>query len=234
MVGHRVLRGRGAGRLTTAQEHPQPTAGSTAPTPARLPHTHPLDEPATTPTSTGELDDHRHRPPAPQRRRHRQRCSPPSTRSRSRTRSPTFQFRAANTWVNRHPQPVAPSRASTAPGRRCPTSDDTVLDADHPEVLTGADHAPDPGGVPAARARGLPHRRHRQHRRRPRRAPDHGDLDRRGRHRPARRPRPLRRLGPQRLPADHGPVPHRGRRRRRDAARDRRAVPPPLRRLRRR
>ena len=60
-----------------------------------------------------------------------------------------------------------------------------------------------------------------------------GHLDRRGRHRPARDPRPVRRLGPQRLRADQGHLPHRGRRRRRDPARHRRAVPPSLRRLRR-
>ena len=46
-----------------------------------------------------------------------------------------------------------------------------------------------------------------------------GQLDRRGRHRPARHPRPVRRLGPQRLRADPGHLPHRGRRRRRDPAR---------------
>ena len=76
-------------------------------------------------------------------------------------------------------------------------------DADHPPVLTGNDHGPAPvefllhalaacltsGLVNIAAARGI--------------RLDRGQLDRRGRHRPARHPRP----GPdraQRLPADQG------------------------------
>ena len=71
-------------------------------------------------------------------------------------------------------------------------------------MLTGADHAPTPveyllhalaacltaGIANIAAARGV--------------ALTKVTLDRRGRHRPARHPRALRRLGPQRLPADQG------------------------------
>ena len=107
------------------------------------------------------------------------------------------------------------------------------VDADHPAVLVGTDHAPTPveyllhalaacltagiANIAAARGVNLTEVS----------STVEGDIDLLG------ILGPLRRLGPQRLPADPGHLPHRGRRRRRDAARDRRAVPPPLRRLRR-
>ena len=118
-----------------------------------------------------------------------------------------FQFRASNTWVTgTHSRSTASGfygamqemqhktrhRARLRPPRRSWSARTT---------------RPTPVGVPAARDRRLPDRRHRQHRRRPRRRAHQGHLDRRGRHRPARDPRPVRRLGPQRLPADPGHVP---------------------------
>ena len=62
-----------------------------------------------------------------------------------------FQFRASNTWVTgTHSRSRSP--ASTAPCRRWSTSTRPCVDSDHPEVLVGADNAPDAGRVPAARA----------------------------------------------------------------------------------
>ena len=54
-----------------------------------------------------------------------------------------FQFRARNTWVS------GTHSRSTISGfygalQEMSHQDDTVLDADHPQVLTGADHAPTP------------------------------------------------------------------------------------------
>ena len=45
------------------------------------------------------------------------------------------------------------SRASRAPAASTRTRQEFTYDADHPAVLVGADHGPDAGGVPAARAR---------------------------------------------------------------------------------
>ena len=55
----------------------------------------------------------------------------------------TFQFRARNTWV------TGTHSRSTISGfygalQEMSHQVDTVLDADHPQVLTGADHAPTP------------------------------------------------------------------------------------------
>ena len=66
---------------------------------------------------------------------------------------------------------------------------ETEVVSDHPAVLVGPGQRPDPGRVPAARHRRLPHRRRRQHRLRPRGEAEQRLLDRRGRHQPARHPR---------------------------------------------
>ena len=70
-----------------------------------------------------------------------------------------FQFRATNRWVSgTHNQSTihgfyGARQEMTAPaGRR-------RFDADHPAVLVGHGQRPDPGRVPAARPRRLPHRR---------------------------------------------------------------------------
>ncbi len=120
-----------------------------------------------------------------------------------------FQFRATNRWVS------GTHNQSTIDGfygaKQEMTHDQPrVLHADHPAVLVGDDHGPTPveyvlhalaacltaGIANIAAARGN----------RPRR----GVLHRRGRHRPARHPRPVRR-GPQRVPADPGVVHRQGR-----------------------
>ena len=112
----------------------------------------------------------------------------------------TFQFRATNTWVS------GTHNRSTLHGfygamqemeHHVPFS----YDADHPAVLVGSDNAPTPvefllhalaacltagiANIAAARGVNL----------------ESVELDRRGRHRPQRHPRPVRRR-PQRLPAD--------------------------------
>ena len=110
-----------------------------------------------------------------------------------------FQFRATQHLAERHPQPLGVSPASTARCRRWQHQHVTVVDSDHPEVLVGQDNAPTPVEYLLHAHRRLPDLRHRQHRLRPRRRPHQGQLDRRGRHRPARHPRAVGRLGPQRL-----------------------------------
>ena len=135
-----------------------------------------------------------------------------------------FQFRATQQVDQRHPQPVDDPRLLRRHAGDGRTSSVHVFDADHPAVLVGTDNGPDPGRVRAARAGRLPHRRHRQHRRRPRHQPHVGRVDRRGRHRPARHPRPVGDERPQRLPADQGQL-QAHRRRPREAAQGRRAVP---------
>ena len=143
-----------------------------------------------------------------------------------------FQFRATQRVGQRHAQPVDDRTASTAPCRSWTHHQPFTYDADHPAVLVGQDNGPDarwsscctpspPASPPAS----------------PTSPPPAGvnlesvRVDRRGRHRPARHPRPVRR-GPQRLRADQGQL-HAPGRRPREARRRRRAVPPALRRLRR-
>ena len=132
----------------------------------------------------------------------------------------------------RHPQPLDdPRLLRRRAGGHVPP--EAVRVRRRPPAGPGRiEQRPDPGRVPAARDRRLPDRGPGQHRRRPRRHAAPGALDRRGRHRPARHPRPVRRR-PQRLPADPRVVRDRRRRVRRGAGRPRRTVPPPLRRLRR-
>ena len=135
--------------------------------------------------------------------------------------------------AGRHPQPVRSIADFFGAGQEMQHKHVTVVESDHPEVLVGNDHAPTPveyllhaiaacltsGIANIASARGVTLTK--------------VSSTRRGRHRPARHPRAVGRLGPQRLRADQGHLPRRGRRRRRHAARDRRAVAPPLGRLRR-
>ena len=113
-----------------------------------------------------------------------------------------FQFRATNRWVS------GTHNQSTIHGFYGAMQEMThqqpfTFDADHPAVLVGATTArrrssscctrsppaSRPGIANIAAARGV--------------NLDRGRVDRRGRHRPARHPRPVRR-GPQRLPADQG------------------------------
>ncbi len=143
-----------------------------------------------------------------------------------------FQFRASNTWVTgTHSRSTASGFYGAMQEMQHKTRHRARLRPPRGPGRYG--QRPDAGRVPAARHRRLPDRRHRQHRGRSRRRADQGHLDRRGRHRPARDPRPVRRIRAQRLRADPGELSRRGRRRRRDPARHRRAVPPPLGRLRR-
>ena len=126
-----------------------------------------------------------------------------------------FQFRARNTWVERHAQPQRRSTASTAPVQEDTHPDRGLHLRRRPPGRAGRHRQrADAGRVPAARDRRLPDRRPGQHRRGPRRHAAAGDLDCGGRHRPARHPRPVRR-GPQRLPADPGRLRDRRRRHRR-------------------
>ena len=69
-----------------------------------------------------------------------------------------FQFRAPNTW-QAAPTAARSSPASTAPCRRWSTSTCTVVEADHPEVLVGTDHAPTPVEYLLHAHRRLPDRR---------------------------------------------------------------------------
>ena len=78
----------------------------------------------------------------------------------------------------RHPQPHRRWAPSAAPAATTSTRPSYTFDADHPAVLVGADEGPAARGVPAARDRRLPHRRHRQHRRGPRRRAAIGDAPR--------------------------------------------------------
>ena len=141
-----------------------------------------------------------------------------------------FQFRATNRWVSgTHNRSTI--HGFYGAGQELTHRQASTFDADHPEVLVGADNAPTPaehllhalaacltsGLANIAAARG--------------RQPDLGRVHGRGRHRPARHPGPVR-PGPQRLPADPGQLPPRGRRPG-EAARGRRAVPAALGRVRR-
>ena len=143
-----------------------------------------------------------------------------------------FQFRASNTWVSgTHSR----STVSDFYGAQQEMAHKhvTTVDADHPAVLVGEDNAPTPveyllhaiaacltaGVANIAAARGVELTKVT--------STVEGDIDLLG------ILGPVRRVGPQRLRADQGHVPHRRRRRRRDAAADRRAVPQPVRRLRR-
>ena len=101
-----------------------------------------------------------------------------------------FQFRASNEWLG-----GTHSRSTLLRVPRSAAGDGTQ--ASHHRRLRppgGPDRpgrGPDPRRVSAARHRRLPDRRHRQHRCGARRPAQQGQLDRRGRHRPARHPRPL-------------------------------------------
>ena len=140
-------------------------------------------------TSMEENHEH-HRQPADQRRRRRRPCSRRSTPSGRRTRSPRSGSGPAT------PGYVAPTAgrrtpASSAPARRCSTGTRPSSSPTTPRSWSAGPGA-DPGRVPAARDRRLPHRRDRQRRLRARRRADQGDLEGRGRHRPARHPGPVR------------------------------------------
>ena len=143
-----------------------------------------------------------------------------------------FQFRATNKWINgthnqstihgffgamqemAHQQPFTLRRRPSGDPRR-------------------QGQRPDPGRVPAARARRVPHGRHRERRRRSRREPHRGRVDRRGRHRPARDPRArATSSGSQRVRAAAGEL-QAARRRSGEAPQGRRAVAPAFGRLRR-
>ena len=143
-----------------------------------------------------------------------------------------FQFRTSNTWLGgTHSRSTFSDFYGAM--QEMAHKHVTEVESDHPAVLVGQDEAPSPveyvlhaiaacltaGIANVAAARGVQLHQ--------------GQLDRRGRHRSPRHPRALRRQRPERLPADQGDLPHRGRRRRRDVARHRRAVPPPVGRLRR-
>ena len=78
-----------------------------------------------------------------------------------------FQFRAHNEWISgTHSRGTIHGFFGVGEERTHERS--FHFDADHPAVLVGRGQRPDPGGVPAARARRLPDRRPGQHRRRPR------------------------------------------------------------------
>ena len=136
-----------------------------------------------------------------------------------------FQFRATNRWVSgTHNQSTI--HAFYGAKQEMTHTSPWTYDADHPAVLVGEDHGPTPveyllhalaaclasglANIAAARGVNL----------------DEVDHHRRGRHRPARHPRPLRRR-PQRLPADRGAV-RAARRRPRQAPSRGGAVAPPL------
>ena len=143
-----------------------------------------------------------------------------------------FQFRAENTWqTGTHSQ--SRIHGFYGAGQELTHTHETVLDADHPVVLTGADNAPTPveyllhalaacltaGIANIASARGVTLTKVT--------STVEGDIDLLG---ILGLSDGSVRNGYQGIRVD---VPHRGRRRRRDPARHRRAVAPPLRRLRR-
>ena len=89
----------------------------------------------------------------------------------------------------RHPQPHAPSRASSARARRTPAAPSrSPTTRTTRRCWSATTTRPTAGGVPAARHRRLPDVRPRQHRRRSRRQLHRVVLHRRGRHRPAGHP----------------------------------------------
>ena len=129
-----------------------------------------------------------HRQPADQRRRH---ADPVRD---ARRRPGAERDRQVPVPCEQHLGDAAPTAgrrtpASSAPARRCSTGTTTVVESDHPEVLVGTDQAPTPveyllhaiaacltaGIANIAAARGVELHQ--------------GDLDGRGRHRPARHPR---------------------------------------------
>ena len=55
-----------------------------------------------------------------------------------------FQFRATNSWVERHPQPLDDPRVLRGDAGDDPRRAAHSYDADHPAVLVGADNGPTP------------------------------------------------------------------------------------------
>ena len=118
-------------------------------------------------------------------------CSARSTRSRPSPSSPGSSSARATTGSTARTT-ARRSRTSTRAGQEDDSRAEAfVIDAGEPAILLGTDTGPEPGRVPAARARRLPDHVARLRRRRPRRAPDRGRVDARGRHGRARRARPL-------------------------------------------
>ena len=111
-------------------------------------------------------------------------CSARSTSSKGQPELAEFTFRASNTWMD---GTYSRTTFGTFSGRRRRprAQGDLLAGADHPAVLIGSDEAPTPVEYLLHAIAALPHRRHRQHRGRPRRGAPLGDLDHRGRHRPA-------------------------------------------------
>src|SRR6185436_15701562 len=181
-------------------------------------------------------DDHRHRHPpeadarAPERHRY-----PDAPDHDQRGRGPA---RAREVPVSRR-EPLADGDAQPYPDpllqrrrRRAGPRQGVHVRRRPPAGARRQGSGPDPRGVPAPRARGMPHRRHRQHRRRARRDADRGGIAGRGRHRPPGHPRPVRQ-GAERLPADPRELHDQGRRAAGRAREDRRAVAQAVRRVRR-
>ena len=135
-------------------------------------------------------------------------CSGRSTRSRRDPSIAKFQFRARNRWIDGAHNRTTIRDFYAANQEDTSRADEFVIDAGEPAILLGSDTGAEPGRVPAARARRVPDDVARLRRRRPRRAPDGGRVDARGRHGRAGRARPVGRL-PQRLRADPRQLPRR-------------------------
>ena len=173
---------------------------------------------------------HVHRPGRPQRRQHATLFATLAAVKQA-PEAARFQFRTRNVWLTgTHSRSNIHGFYGVGEERNHEWS--YTFDADHPAVLVGRDQGPTPVEFVLHALAELPHRRDRQHRGGPWGDPDQGDLDGLRRHRPQRHSGPGP-VGPQRLRADHGPVPRRRRRTRRRPRGHRRAVPGPFGRLRR-
>ena len=190
------------------------------------------DSPKTAGPITGGNHERHHREPAASTAWTSRPCSPPSTPSRGRTRSPSSSS-APPTPGSAAPTAGRSSPASTARCRRWSTTtrprsspttrpcssarttarrrSSTCSTASPPASPRASPTSPPPAACELTRVSSTVE----------------GDINLLG------ILGLVGRLGPQRLRADQGHLPHRGRRRRRDPARPGRAVPPPLGRVRR-